>query len=259
MTDPTAPPTPTQRTARRRRRSVAIGLAAAAALGVAVLASRGDDGDARDEAAPAAEGGAGTERSTTEPAGSGADRTTTSAAGPTSTTTRAAPGTTATTGPPATTTTGSAPVPTAPVDLPGFSDEDPTDAPAVPVGPQGPVSPAACAPTGPPTIASSLTDGPSSDGKAWRTVGHLEGNCGGSSGPFTTAGVDTRIVVRSDADQFLAFLDDTAAPDANGGYADVVCRSRCSDQGVLTIPAGSYVLRVQATDGPWVADVQEYR
>ena len=104
--------------------------------------------------------------------------------------------------------------------MPGFSDEDPSAPPPnVPVGPQGPVKPAACRPTGPPKIASSLTDLPSSDGKKWVTVGSASGNCGGSSPSFRTTGIDTRIVVRSDADQILVFLDSVTDPGSNAGYA----------------------------------------
>ncbi len=166
-----------------------------------------------------------------------------------STTTTAAPSTV----PPTTT------APPAPPPPPGFSNENPADPKPVPVGAQGPVAKAPCSNTGPPTIAASSADGPSTDGKQWRTVGSASGNCGGRSDTFRTSGVDTRIVVRSDADQFLAYLEDVNDPASNAGYADVVCRSKCSDQAVLVNPAGAYRLRIEATDGPWVVEVQEYR
>lgn len=194
---------------------------------------------------------------TTVRATSTTDSTTTTNAKATTTTTATSTTSTA----PATTTTASSvtTVPPPPPPSPGFSNEDPGDPKPAPVGAQGPVTKGSCANTGPPTIAPAIADGPSVDGKQWRTVGSASGNCGGRSDTFRTSGVDTRIVVRSDADQFLAYLENVDDPGSNAGYADVVCRSTCSDQAVLVNPAGAYRLRVEATDGPWLVEVQEYR
>ena len=283
-TDPSPPGAPTGAARTKRRRLVAASAVAAVAAAVLIgVAVTGDDGGTDDRAA-------GDRASTTvtiaaattttpddaaaedEVAGSTTSAppttTTTSAsgsgAGTGSSTTEAGGGSGGTggtgdqTADPSVPTTAPVPAEPTPAPLPGFSDDDP-DAPAPPAGPQGPVQPTACTDTGPPVIASSLTDAPSSDGRRWRTVGSASGNCGGGSPSFSTSGVDTRIVVRSDADQFLAFIEEVADPDSNAGYADVVCRTRCSDETILVNGAGTYRLRIQATDGPWVVEVQEYR
>lgn len=119
--------------------------------------------------------------------------------------------------------------------------------------------PEACRATGPPTIIDTQVDGPSGDGGRWVTVGSLDGNCGASGGAFQTSGVDTRIVFRSDAEQMVVFLDDVDDPDASAGYADVECRQRCAGNLILVTQSGEYRIRVQATDGPWEVQVQEYR
>lgn len=48
-------------------------------------------------------------------------------------------------------------------------------------------------------------------------------------------------------------------PDASAGYADVECRQRCAGNLILVTQSGEYRIRVQATDGPWAVQVQEYR
>jgi hypothetical protein len=90
-------------------------------------------------------------------------------------------------------------------------------------------------------------------------VARLDGNCGGSSAAFGVRGVDTRLLFRSDAEQFLVFLDDLVEIDAAAGYADVECRTPCADEQILTIGEGRYRLRVAATDAPWEVLLQEYR
>ncbi|WCO68279.1 hypothetical protein PO878_06005 [Iamia majanohamensis] len=116
-----------------------------------------------------------------------------------------------------------------------------------------------CASTGPPQIPLPVTDGPSGDGGRWVTVSSVAGNCGARGGSFQTAGVDTRLVFRSDAQQMIVFVDDLDDPDAAAGYADVECRSRCAGTRILVNRGGAFRLRVQATDGPWTVELQEYR
>lgn len=143
----------------------------------------------------------------------------------------------------------------------GVDGGDPQSPPAQgPAGSQGPVRREPCAATGPPTIASPQTDGPSGDGGSWVTVGSLDGNCGGSSpSSFRTRGVDTRVVFRSDAEQLVVYLVDVDDPDSGAGFADVECRTRCAGSQGLQSRAGTYRIRVDATDGPWTVSVQEYR
>lgn len=143
----------------------------------------------------------------------------------------------------------------------GVGGDDPQSPPAAaPGGQQGPVRRSPCAATGPPTITDRLQDGPSGDGGRWVGVGRLSGNCGGTSpSSFRTAAVDTRIVFRSDADQIIVFLVDVDDPDSSAGYADVECRQRCAGSQGLQSRAATYRIRVDATDGPWTVEVQEYR
>jgi hypothetical protein len=139
-------------------------------------------------------------------------------------------------------------------------DIEPASPPVtLPPGAQGPVRPEPCDATGPPANPLPFRDGPSGDGGSWVTVARIEGNCGGSSTAFGVRGVDTRLVFRSDAEQFLVFLDDLVDVDAAAGYADVECRSPCADEQILTIGEGRYRLRVAATDAPWEVLLQEYR
>jgi len=148
---------------------------------------------------------------------------------------------------------------TGPTTLPGPDIEPASPPVTLPPGAQGPVRPGPCAATGPPANPLPFRDGPSSGGRSWVTVARLDGNCGGSSAAFAVRGVDTRLLFRSDAEQFLVFLDDLVDVDAAAGYADVECRSPCADEQILTIGQGRYRLRVAATDAPWEVLLQEYR
>ncbi len=126
-------------------------------------------------------------------------------------------------------------------------------------GPQGPTRSEECPYTGPPTKPLPVTDGPGGDGSRWVTVGSLEGNCGGRTGFFPTTGVDSRLVYRSDAEQMLVFIDEEGNPDGAAGFADVECRSSCANTRIQTFRAGSYRIRVDGTDGPWIVELQELR
>ncbi|HEV7720097.1 MAG TPA: hypothetical protein VGO60_02380 [Iamia sp.] len=147
------------------------------------------------------------------------------------------------------------------LDQGGVVDESQAQSPPVtlPPGAQGPVTPRPCSPTGPPQRQPAEVDGPSGDGGSWVTVGALQGNCGAAGGSFGTSGVDTRLVFRSDAEQMIVFVDDVDEDDASAGYADLECRASCAGTRILVNRAGTYRLRVQATDGPWVVEIQEYR
>ena len=139
-------------------------------------------------------------------------------------------------------------------------DVEPASPPvSLPPGAQGPVRPGPCDATGPPAGPLPFRDGPSGDGRSWVTVARIEGNCGGSSAAFGVGGVDTRLLFRSDAEQFLVYLDDLVEVDAAAGYADVECRTPCADEQILTVGKGRYRLRVAATDAPWEVLLQEYR
>jgi hypothetical protein len=125
---------------------------------------------------------------------------------------------------------------------------------------QGPSRAQPCTPTGPPKVTLPVIEGPSGDGGRWVTVAQLSGNCGGQSAPFRLSGQrDTRVVYRSDAAQFLGFIDDIDEPDAAADYAAVDCGTPCADMQDLTDGAGSYRIRVSATDAPWELLVQEYQ
>jgi hypothetical protein len=143
--------------------------------------------------------------------------------------------------------------------LPGPDIEPASPPVTLPPGAQGPVRPEPCDATGPPANPLPFRDGPSGGGRSWVTVARLDGNCGGASSAFGVRGVDTRLLFRSDAEQFLVFLDDLVDVDAAAGYADVECRTPCADEQILTIGQGRYRLRVAATDAPWEVLLQEYR
>ena len=92
------------------------------------------------------------------------------------------------------------------------------------------------------------------------TVGRLTGACDASSAPFQLLGVDTRLAWRSDADSFVVFVVDVVqGRDASAGFADGQCAGPCSESQSIVLAAGRYVLEVQAGDGPWEVEVQEYR
>ncbi len=98
------------------------------------------------------------------------------------------------------------------------------------------------------------------DGKRWVTVSRLAGSCDASSPGFRLLGIDTRLVWRSDADSFVAFVVDAVrGTDATAGFADAQCAGPCSDGQAIVPPPGDYNLRVQAGDAPWELEIQEYR
>lgn len=116
-----------------------------------------------------------------------------------------------------------------------------------------------CRSTGPPR-ATTTASADERDGKRWVTVGHLAGNCDATSAPFRLRGIDTRLVVRSDASELAVFLVDTKQGlDATAGFADAECSQPCSEIDTLTIGAAEYQIRVQAADAPWDIAVEEYR
>lgn len=127
---------------------------------------------------------------------------------------------------------------------------------AEPVAPREPVR---CEAQGAPT-AAPLPSADERDGRRWVTVGRLTGTCDASSGPFPLVGVDTRLAWRSDADSFAVFVVDVAqGREASAGFADGQCAGPCSESQPVVLVAGRYTLEVQAGDGPWEVEVQEYR
>jgi len=116
-----------------------------------------------------------------------------------------------------------------------------------------------CASTGTPQ-AAPLPSLDERDGRRWVTVGRLTGNCDASSGPFRLQGIDTRLVWRSDADSFVVFVVDAVqGREATAGFADGECAGSCSEGQPIVPRAGDYTLEVQAGDGPWEVEIQEYR
>jgi hypothetical protein len=98
------------------------------------------------------------------------------------------------------------------------------------------------------------------DGQRWVTVGRLTGVCDAASAPFRLSGIDTRLAWRSDADSFAVFVVDVIrGREASAGFADGQCAGSCSEGLPVVLPAGEYRLEVQAGDGPWEVEVQEYR
>ncbi len=92
------------------------------------------------------------------------------------------------------------------------------------------------------------------------TVGRLAGSCDASSAPFRLQGIDTRLAWRSDADSFAVFVVDAVlGREATAGFADGQCAGACSESQPIVPAAGDYTLEVQAGDGPWEVEVQEYR
>jgi hypothetical protein len=74
------------------------------------------------------------------------------------------------------------------------------------------------------------------------------------------AGVDTRLVVRSDAPDLSVYVvDDVQGEDATAGFADASCPGPCAFEQTLVLPAADYHLRVAAGEGPWEVYVEEYR
>lgn len=125
-----------------------------------------------------------------------------------------------------------------------------------PVVPRPPVR---CPATGSPT-AAPLPPPDERDGRRWVTVGRLTGACDASSPPFQLLGIDTRLVWRSDANSFAVFVVDVVqGRDASAGFSDGQCAGPCSESQPIVPAAGRYTLEVQAGDGPWEVEVQEYR
>jgi hypothetical protein len=77
---------------------------------------------------------------------------------------------------------------------------------------------------------------------------------------FHVRGIDTRVVVRSDAPSIAVLLVDAVhGEDASAGFADAECDGPCALEEALVLRAGDYFLRVRAGDGPWEVFVEEYR
>jgi hypothetical protein len=92
------------------------------------------------------------------------------------------------------------------------------------------------------------------------TVGELHGSCDGTGPSFHVAGVDTRLVVRSDAPDVTVYVvDDVQGEDATAGFPDGSCTAPCAFEQALVLAAGDYHLRVAAGEGPWEVYVEEYR
>jgi hypothetical protein len=146
------------------------------------------------------------------------------------------------------------------------SDPQASSAPGVGVGDGGgelaPVAvrqPVRCPLRGSPSGAP-LPPPDEQDGRRWVTVERLAGNCDAGSAAFTLLGIDTRLAWRSDADSFAVFVvDGTRGREATAGFADGQCAGRCSESQAIVPVAGRYTLEVQAGDGPWEVEIQEYR
>ncbi len=120
-------------------------------------------------------------------------------------------------------------------------------------------TPRRCASNGEPTTGS-LPGNSTEGGRRWVTVSQLSGSCDLEGGRFALRGVDTRLVMRSDASNFNAFVVDAKTGiEGTAGFPHGQCLGPCSDFYFLTDPAGQYKLRVQADGGPWQVLVQEYR
>jgi hypothetical protein len=92
------------------------------------------------------------------------------------------------------------------------------------------------------------------------TVGELAGVCDGEGPVFHVRGIDTRLVVRSDASSIAVLVVDAEqGEDATAGFADAECGGPCALEDPLVLGEGDYFLRVRAGDGPWEVFVEEYR
>jgi hypothetical protein len=97
-------------------------------------------------------------------------------------------------------------------------------------------------------------------GRRWVTVGELHGACDGTGVSFHVGGIDTRLVVRSDAPDVSVFVvDDREGEDATAGFPDASCSRPCAFEQAVVLRAADYHLRVAAGEGPWEVYVEEYR
>ncbi|MEO7836556.1 MAG: hypothetical protein ABIS21_02805 [Acidimicrobiales bacterium] len=118
-----------------------------------------------------------------------------------------------------------------------------------------PASPAPAAPA--PTPSTSRPD---SSGREWVRVGALTGTASGTSPAFRLAGVDTRLVYRSEAGSFTVFVvDEARGLDATAGFADLECDRPCAGEMVLVNQPGAYRLEVRTAGGPYEVVIEEYR
>ncbi len=110
-------------------------------------------------------------------------------------------------------------------------------------------------------VTTGTRPGPDEQGgRRWVVVGELHGACDGTGSSFHVAGVDTRLVVRSDAPDLSVYVvDDVQGEDATAGFPDASCNGPCAFEQTLVLPAADYHLRVAAGDGPWEVSVEEYR
>ena len=132
------------------------------------------------------------------------------------------------------------------------ADDDSGDPPPAP-------PPRRCASDDPVTTGTRPGPDPQA-GRQWVAVGELHGVCDGTGPSFHVAGVDTRLVVRSDAPDITVYVvDDVQGEDATAGFPDGACTAPCAFEQPLVLPAGDYHLRVAAGEGAWEVDVEEYR
>jgi len=104
------------------------------------------------------------------------------------------------------------------------------------------------------------TSAPDPSGKRWVRVGSLAGRTNGASAPFHLAGVDTRLVYRSESGSFAVFLvDERQGREATAGYADLDCAEPCTGEVVLVDPPGTYHLEVETPGGDYEIAIEEYR
>jgi hypothetical protein len=91
-------------------------------------------------------------------------------------------------------------------------------------------------------------------------VGELKGTGNASSRVFRLAGIDTRLVYRSEAPSFAAFLvDEVQGREATAGFADLECEQPCAGEMLLVNQPGSYHLEVRTPGGPYEVAIEEYR
>lgn len=120
-------------------------------------------------------------------------------------------------------------------------------------------TPVRCSAGGEPTTGTLPGDSANAN-KRWVTVSEISGSCDLQGSRFSLSGTDTRLVFRSDASTFNAFVVDAKTGiEGTAGYPHAQCAGPCSDTQFLTDPAGTYNLRVQADGGPWQLLIEEYR
>lgn len=112
-------------------------------------------------------------------------------------------------------------------------------------------------PTSPATTAPGAVD---ASGKRWVQVGVVSGTSNGRSPRFRLAGIDTRLVYRSDAGSLSVFLvDEVQGREATAGFAELDCEQPCAGEMILVSPAGNYHLEVDTSGGAYEVAIEEYR